>query len=103
MSRMRRPCAISIHALFLLALLAAAPGVVFAQGGSVGIPENAHAKSYESEWECDQGYREVKGTRSAGEEFADLALFTETRGGAEVVAKRSREIAAREPARSAAE
>ena len=80
MSRMRRPCAISIHALFLLALLAAAPGVVFAQGGSVGMPDNAHAKSYGSGWECDQGYREVKGTQSAGEEFADLALFTETRG-----------------------
>lgn len=62
MSRMRRPRAISIHALFVLALLAAAPGVVFAQGGSVGMPDNAHAKSYGSGWECDQGYREAQGT-----------------------------------------
>ncbi len=46
MSRMRRPRAISIHFLILWALLAAAPGVVFAQAVSVGMPENAHARSY---------------------------------------------------------
>ena len=65
MSRMRRPRAISIHPLILLALLAAAPGVVFAQGGSVGIPENASVKSYGSGWECDRGHQEVDGACAA--------------------------------------
>lgn len=51
MSRMRRSRAVFIHALILLAILAAAPGVVFAQGGSVGMPENARAKSFGSGWE----------------------------------------------------
>lgn len=59
MSRMRRPRAISIYSLILWALLAAAPGVVFAQVASIGIPENAHVKSYGSGWECDRGYRAV--------------------------------------------
>jgi hypothetical protein len=59
MSRMRRPRAISIHSLILFALLVAAPGVVFAQSGSVGMPENARAKSYGSGWECGRGYRAV--------------------------------------------
>ena len=58
---MRRPRVISIHSLIFLASLAAAPGVVFAQGGSVGMPENARVKSYGSGWECNRGYREFNG------------------------------------------
>ena len=65
MSRMRRPCAVSIHSLILLTLLAVVPGVVFAQGGSVGMPQNAGAKSYGGGWECDQSYREVDGACTA--------------------------------------
>ncbi len=65
MSRMRRPRAISIYSLILWALLAAAPGVVFAQAVSVGMPENAHARSYGTGWECDPGYREAKGACAA--------------------------------------
>ena len=61
MNRMGRPRAIALHSLvhFILVLLAIAPGVVFAQGSSGGIPKNAHARSYGSGWECDRGYREV--------------------------------------------
>jgi hypothetical protein len=59
MSRMRRPRTNSLHFLILLALLATAPGVVFAQVASIGMPENSHARSYGSGWECDRGYRAV--------------------------------------------
>lgn len=65
MSRMRRPRAISIHSLILLAALAAAHDVVFAQRDSVGMPENARAKSDGSGWECDRGYRELNGACAA--------------------------------------
>ncbi len=59
MSKMRRPRDISAHSLILWALLAAVPGLVFAQGGTGDMPENAHAKSYGSGWRCDKGYRAV--------------------------------------------
>ncbi len=59
MRRIRRPRAISIHGLIFLALLAAAPGTVFAQAGSIAMPENARAKAYGSGWECDLGYRKI--------------------------------------------
>jgi hypothetical protein len=65
MSRMRRPHTISIPFLILLALLGAVPSLVFAQGGSIAMPENARAKSHGSGWECDQGYRETNGTCAA--------------------------------------
>lgn len=46
MSRIRQPRYISIHFVILATLLAAVPAVLFAQGASVGIPENARATSY---------------------------------------------------------
>ena len=59
MRRAQPPRASSIRWLIFLALLAAAPGAVFAQGGSLEVPENASAKTYGSGWECDPGYREI--------------------------------------------
>jgi len=56
---MRRTRVIFIHTRILLTLLGAVPGLMYAQGGSVEMPDNAHAKSYGSGWECDKGYREV--------------------------------------------
>ena len=50
-----------------------------------------------------QTYTDLALTPPADEEFADLALFAETRGGAEAVDKRQREVAVRESVRSAAE
>ena len=61
MSKIRQAPAISIHSLVLLALLAAVHSLVFAQAGSVELPENARAKSYGSGWECERGYREDNG------------------------------------------
>ena len=61
MSSLRRPPVIFIFSLFGFALLAAALGVVFAQSGSVRVPDNAHARGYGGGWECDRGYRQVKG------------------------------------------
>jgi hypothetical protein len=65
MSRLRRPHAIFIHSLILLAFLAAASGVVSAQSTSVGMPENARARGHGSGWECVQGHREVDGACAA--------------------------------------
>jgi hypothetical protein len=65
MITMWRPHAMSIHPLIFLALLVAVPGHVFAQGGSVEMPENARAKSYGGGWECDRGYREDNGACAA--------------------------------------
>jgi hypothetical protein len=48
-------------------------------------------------------YTDLALTPPADEEFADLALFAETRGGTEAVDKRRKETAAREAAMSAAE
>ena len=61
MRKMQQVHATSIRMLVLLALMAAAPGLVFSQGGSVELPENARAKSYGSGWECERGYREDNG------------------------------------------
>lgn len=61
MNKMRRSRAIFIQSPILLALLVAIPGVVFAQGSSAGIPENARAMSFGSGWECDRGYRKANG------------------------------------------
>jgi hypothetical protein len=55
----RRHCTLLIYPLLLLALLATIPGVASAQGGSAEIPENAHANSYGSGWQCDYGHRAV--------------------------------------------
>jgi len=60
MSRLRRPPVIFIFSLFVLALLAVALGDVFAQSGSIRVPDNARATGYGSGWECDRGYRQVK-------------------------------------------
>jgi len=65
MSKLLQAPAISIHSLILLTLLAAVHGLVFAQGDSVELPENAHAKGYGSGWECEQGYREDNGACTA--------------------------------------
>ena len=65
MSKIRQAPAISIHSLVLLALLAAVHSLVFAQAGSVELPENARAKSYGSGWECERGYREDNGACAA--------------------------------------
>ena len=59
MSRMRRHRTLLIHPLILLALQSAAAAVALAQGDSAEIPENAHANSYGSGWQCDYGYRAV--------------------------------------------
>jgi hypothetical protein len=67
MSRMRLLRAISTHALILLGLLAVAPGGVFAQGDSIEMPQNAHAKSYGGGWECDRDYRKINETCAAVE------------------------------------
>ena len=57
---MRRHRTLVIHPLTVLAFLATpASGVALAQGGSAEIPENAHANSYGSGWQCDYGYRAV--------------------------------------------
>jgi hypothetical protein len=58
MTRVRRSRAIIILSLILMPLLAAIPGLVLAQEGSVEIPINAHAKKYADGWACDRGYRE---------------------------------------------
>ena len=65
LSRPRRQPALIARALVLLALLATAPGFAFAQSTSVLAPENSHAKSYGSGWQCDQGYRESDGACAA--------------------------------------
>ena len=61
MNRRYRRRALSVHSLIISALLATAPGAVFAKNDSSGTPKNAHAKSYGIGWECDRGHREVKG------------------------------------------
>jgi hypothetical protein len=48
-----------------------------------------------------RNYTDLALTPPADEEFADLALFTKTRGGAEAVDKRLREVAARKSVKSA--
>jgi hypothetical protein len=58
-SRMRRHRTLLIHPLILLALQSTASGVALAQGDSAEIPENAHANSFGSGWQCDYGYRAV--------------------------------------------
>ncbi len=50
-----------------------------------------------------RNYTDLALTPLADEEFADLALFAETRGGAEAVDKRLKEAAARESINSVAE
>ncbi len=50
-----------------------------------------------------RNYTDLALTPPADREFAELALFAKTRGGAEAVDKRLREVAARESAKSAAE
>ena len=57
----RRTRAILILLQVLLGFLGVFHGLVYAQGGSVEVPRNAHAKSYGNGWECDNGYREVNG------------------------------------------
>ena len=62
MTSVRRSHAIIIQSLILMPLLAAIPGLVLAQEGSAGIPENSHSKSYGGGWECDREYRAVDET-----------------------------------------
>lgn len=59
MSKIPGPRAISFHLRIFVALLAAAPVLLFAQDGSVGVLENPRAKRYGSGWECIPGYRKV--------------------------------------------
>ena len=59
MSELRRTRSILVRLQILFGLLGAVHGHVFAQGGSVEVPENAHAKRYGNGWECNKGYREV--------------------------------------------
>ena len=59
--RFRRTRSMSICALIFLPLLAAAPGLIYAKGGSIEVPENSTAKSYGGGWNCDKGYRESSG------------------------------------------
>ena len=61
MSKIRQAPTISIRSLVLWALLAPVHGVVFAQGDSVELPENASEKSYGGGWECNYGYRAIGG------------------------------------------
>ena len=80
MSRLRRPPVIFIFSLFVLALVAVALGVVNAQSGSVRVPDNAHATGYGSGWECDRGYRQVKGACAAVKLPANAYLKNSTFG-----------------------
>ena len=59
MFKMQRTRAISIRLWILFGLLGAVHGLVFAQGSSAEVPDNAHAKSYGNGWECNKGYRDV--------------------------------------------
>ena len=54
-----------MRALILLALLAIVHSHVFAQSGSIEVPENARVKEYGNGWECNQGYRAVDGACTA--------------------------------------
>jgi hypothetical protein len=47
--------------IFSWILASASPGLTFAQGSAVDVPENASVKQYTSGWECDRGYREANG------------------------------------------
>jgi hypothetical protein len=62
MIEMRKPYAISSHALVLVALLATLPNHVFAQSVSARIPENAHGRQFDRGWECNNGFRQVDDT-----------------------------------------
>jgi len=48
----------------LIILSVLVPGTVLAYGGSVNVPENAHAKTYGGGWECNYGYKEENNTCS---------------------------------------
>ena len=84
MSRMRRHRTLLSHPLILLALQSTASAVALAQGDSAEIPENAHANSYGSGWQCDYGYRAVDEVgwryfggfcvRLAGSAIADIGV-----------------------------
>ena len=45
--------------LAVLAILAVAPSLGFAQDLSTAIPANAHANRYGDGWQCDSGFHEV--------------------------------------------
>lgn len=48
-------------ALLVTFLAAVSSGSAAGQGNGIGIPENAHAKTYGSGWECNRGYAENVG------------------------------------------
>jgi hypothetical protein len=54
-----------ISFLTLFAFLATSPDTALAQSSSGAVPANAHAKSYGSGWECDQGFHENSGSCEA--------------------------------------
>jgi hypothetical protein len=61
MSSTRRPGILSIYGVFFLALVGAAPDLLFAKDAlSAEVPANAHGQRYGSGWECDPGYRKAK-------------------------------------------
>jgi phospholipid transport system substrate-binding protein len=62
MFRMRQTRVVLIHSRILLLLLGAVPGLVFAQGGSIEVPENTRAKSDGNGGACDKGYRAIDET-----------------------------------------
>jgi len=58
MSPLYRICAL-VFGAFLVAPAA------FAESSSAMFPENAHAKSYGTGWECNPGYRQVENSCAA--------------------------------------
>ena len=56
---------ISAYILIFLSLWVTAPNLVFAEGVSNDVPENATAKRFGDGWNCNQGYRESKGACAA--------------------------------------
>ena len=53
MHRTQQVLSISFGTLFLLTLLAALPGYLYAKESIIEMPENAHERKYGSGWECD--------------------------------------------------
>ena len=75
MSDMQRRRA-SLHTWVLLVIAAAAPSLLYAQGGVGAIPEHAKARSYGTGWDCEPGYQRVSGACVAIELPANAYLTT---------------------------
>lgn len=61
MTRLRYTTSVSLVPLTLAFCLAGVSDLLLARDRAIDIPENARATSYGQGWECEQGYRRVKG------------------------------------------